>query len=202
MNLRPSGPDMLSSEQTADAIASPRRLRWWAPAMWLYILSMTLAAFGVWTWVDAEADLRLASTPQLTAGYGTITHIDNNNSRITRYGGVFSLRYQFEVGSLTYAGTRVSPYDGLTTANAQSIRQYLTLGATVPIKYIATDPAKSFIDAAAWCNLSEEAAATRQSRVIGIVLVIAALAAFIASAWTFFTAQARRQLEHDFQLPS
>lgn len=200
MTLHLPGPDALSSEQAEDAINVRRPVRWWVPAMWLYVLSMTLLAFGVWTWVDAESDLHLASSPTLTSGFGTITRIDT--PRITRSGGIFSLRYEFEIGSLTYAGTRVSPYDALTAANAQSIRQYLTPGATVPIKYLGANPDKSFIDAAAWCNLAAEEATTRQSRVIGILLVIAAVAAFVAAAWTFVTAQARRQREDDFQFPS
>lgn len=202
MNLHALGPDMLSSDQTADAIASPRRLRWWAPAMWLYMLSMTLIAFGVWTWVDAEADLHLASNPQLVTTSATITSVDSPSTRRGRYGGSFYVRYEFAAGSLTYVGKRVSPYDGLTPANASAISQYLSHGASVPIKYVANDPAKSFIDAATWANLSAESNATRQSRLIGIAVLVAGLIAFAASAWTFFTAMARHQRGNNPYAPS
>lgn len=202
MNLHAPGPDMLSSEQITEAIASPRRLRWWAPAMWLYILSMTLIAFGVWTWVDAEADLHLASHPHLVATSATITSISSRGSRSSRYGIPYDVRYEFAAASLTFTGNRLSPYDGLTPANASAVSQYLKPGATVPIKYVPNDPARSFIDAAAWTNLSAEADATHQSRIIGIAVLIVGLVTFATSAWKFFTAMAHHQRGNDSYAPN
>lgn len=189
MRSVPGGPDALSDAQAADALVMQRPMRWWAPAMWLYLLSMTLAAFGTWIWVDAESDLHVASDTRLSTATGVITSVDNRSHAHASRRGYLSVRYEFTFGSLTYVGSRVGPFDSVTPASTHAIREHLKPGATVPIKYLQTNLSKNFIDVAAWTNLAEEEIATRQSRLVGIALVVAAVPAFVAAAWTFITAR-------------
>lgn len=189
MRTLPGGPEPLSDEQTAAALVAARPLRWWAPALWLYLLSMTLAAFGTWIWADAESDLHLASDPRLSLATAIITSVDLPSSAHASRHAHVSVRYEFTVGSLTSVGSRVGPFDALTPASILAIREHLKPGATVPIKYLPTNLSKNFIDVTVWTTLTEEEAATRQSRLVGIALLVAALPAFIASAWTFITAR-------------
>jgi len=185
----PGSPDALSDVQAVDALDVRRPLRWWAPALWLYILSMTLAAFGTWIWVDAESDLHLASDPRLSTATAVITSADLRSHAHASRGVRVSVRYEFTFGSLTYVGSRVGPFDSLTPASIHAIREHLKPGATVPIRYLHTNLSKNFIDVTAWTNLAEEETATRQSRLVGIALLIAAVPAFVAAAWTFITSR-------------
>jgi hypothetical protein len=187
------GPDALDAEQIDEALQGGRPLRWWAPAFWTCILGFTLTALGLWAWADADADLRRATAQGYRSTTGTITAPSTRGS--SRHGTIY-LTYTFTVPPLTHNGWRVGPYDGLSHTNVLAINQYLTTGATVPIKFNPTDVSDNFIDVATWVNLSAEEHSASHTRLFGFGMAIAGVIFLLAGGWIYQSAKSRRDNAH------
>lgn len=106
-------------------------------------------------------------------------------------------QYTFQVGGMTYTGSRVSPFDGLSVDNNRALSRMLTVGANVMVKYDPQDVSINFIDAAAMADLSQERATAQQNRVIGFFLAIVGVGVLCWSGWTFQSLSAARQRDRD-----
>lgn len=190
-------PDALSSEQIEDAIASPRPLRWWAPVMWWSVLGLALTVGGLWVWRDADTDLARDSDPRLVSTPGVVQSPAMGGGSYRRGSRTMIVQYTFQVGGMTYVGSRISPFDGLSVDNNAALSRMLTVGASVMVKYDPQDPSINFIDAAAMADLSQERATAQQNRIIGFLLAIVGVGVLCWSGWTFQSLNAARQRDRD-----
>lgn len=171
-------------------------MRWWAPVMWWSVLGLALTLGGLWVWRDADTDLARDSDPRLVSTAGVVQSPATGGGSYRRGSRTMIVQYTFQVGGMTYTGSRVSPFDGLSVDNNNALSRMLTVGANVMVKYDPQDPSINFIDAAAMADLSQERATARQNRIIGFLLAIVGVGVLCWSGWTYQSRSAARQRDN------